>query len=115
MGVLVSIRRSGSYLLQERLLVDDIRSALASFRAGVVHGRIAPAIWTEIVFRFDEWTWIDHDIDNALIERFGRDRLCQELGDAGVACRNDALLLRMTRQHDDGHIGIGVGARLPDH
>jgi hypothetical protein len=97
------------------VLVDDVGIAFAAFRPGVARGHSAPPIRTEIAFRFDERTRIEHDVEDALIERFGRDRLGQKLGDAGIACRHDAPLLRMAGQHDDGHVRIGVGARLPDH
>ena len=33
----------------------------------------------------------------------------------GVARTHDAVFFRMTGQHDDRHIRIGVGARLADH
>jgi hypothetical protein len=42
-------------------------------------------------------------------------RLGQKFGDPCVARAQHALLLGMAGEHDDRHVGIGVGAGLADH
>ena len=54
-------------------------------------------------------------VDDVLIEALGRNRLGEEFGDAGIARRDHALLLRMSGEHDDRHVRVGVGAGLADH
>jgi len=76
---------------------------------------VAPAIRTEIGLGLDERTRIGDDVQDALVEAFGRDRLGEKFGDAGVARIRHTALFGMTCQHDDGRVGVALGFRLPDH
>src|SRR5262245_7035777 len=100
-----SDRRLG--LVEQRLLPDHVGlAALATLRADIIGVDVASPVRPEIGARADERTRVGDDIEDALIQRLGRDWLGQELGDAGVARRNYALLLRMAGQHDDRHVRI---------
>ena len=95
---------------------DRVRlAAFAALGTDVVGADVAAPVRTEIGLGLDERPRVRNDVENALIERLGRDRLGHEFGDAGVARRGDAMLFRVSGEHDDRDVGIGVCARLPDH
>src|ERR1700754_4660830 len=76
---------------------------------------ITPPVGTEIGLGLDERAGIGDDVENALIERLGRDRLGEKLRYAGVPRYRYAALLRMGGEHDDGRVRVALGFRLPDH
>ena len=106
----------GSRLVEQRRLLHHFHLAAdAALGADIGVGGIAAAVRAEIGLGLDERPRIGDDVEDALIEPLGRDRLGQEFGDAGVARHGDAALLGMAGQHDDGGVGIALGFRLPDH
>src|SRR5262245_13893499 len=112
MPTFLQLSYRGLGLVEQPLLPDDIGlAALASLRAGIIGIYVAAPVRTEIGLCTDEGTRIGDDVENPLIQRLGRDRLGQELGDAAVARRDDTLLLGMSGQHDDRYVGIGIGSR----
>ena len=77
-------RRAG-FVEQRGLLQDFGLAAHAALGADIGVVGVAPAIRTEIGLGLDERTRIGDDVQDALIETFGRDRLGEKFGDAGVA------------------------------
>src|SRR5712671_7955510 len=115
MGALPASARHSDFV-EQGLLLDDVGvAALAPFGPDIGQVGVAAPVRPEIGPRLDERPWAHDDIEDALIERLGGDRLRQELGHARVARRDYALLLRMTAEHDDRHVRVRVGAGLPDH
>ena len=100
---------------QRRLLHDFHLAADAALGADIGVVGVAPAVRAEIGLGLDEGARVGDDVEDALVEALGRDRLGQEFGDAGIARDRDAALLRMAGQHDDRRVGIALGFRLPDH
>src|SRR4051794_40562836 len=90
-----------SLVEQRRLLKHFYLAADAAFGANIGIAGIASAIRAEIGLGFDERARIGDDVENALIESLGRDRLGEEFGDAGIARHRHAPLLGMAGQHDD--------------
>src|SRR2546423_3455341 len=102
--------------VEQGSLSDDVgAAAFGALRPDVIGIDVAPPVAAQIALGLDEGARITDHIEDALIERLGRDRLGHEFGDAGVACRHHAPLLGMAGEHDDRHIGVRVGARLADH
>src|ERR1041385_3039560 len=112
----VPLSARGAHFVEQWRLLDYVGfTALAAFGADIVRIDVAAAVRAEIRFGLDERTWISDHVDDALVKPLGRDRLCQEFGDTGIARARHALLLGMPGEHDDGDVRIGVGARLADH
>ncbi|PHJ89164.1 hypothetical protein VF08_37840, partial [Nostoc linckia z8] len=103
-------------LVQQRLDLDHLGFlALAALGTHIARTVVAAAIRSEKSFGLDERSRIDHHVEDALVERLGRDRLGEELGDACIARFQHALLFRVTGEHDDRDIGVRIGPRLADH
>src|SRR5579883_188204 len=73
--------RSGVEAMQA--IKIDARAA-PSFRSGVAGGIVAAAVRAEIAFCPDEASWIGDHVDDAVVQRGGRDRLHHELGHARI-------------------------------
>src|SRR5262249_57689717 len=93
-----SDRRLG--LVEQRLLPDHVGlAALATLRADIIGVDVASPVRPEIGARADERTRVGDDIEDALIQRLGRDWLGQEIVDAGGAPPNYAPLLPIADHH----------------
>src|SRR5262245_35822852 len=79
--------------VDQRGLLDRIGlAALGPLGSDIVRADVAAPVRTEIGRRLDERSRIGDDVEDALVERLGRDRLGHEFGDAGIARGGDALL-----------------------
>src|SRR4051812_31513683 len=93
---------SGSRLVEQRWLLHYFHLAAdAALGADIGVAGVAPAVRAEIGLGLDERPRIGDDVEDALVESLGRNRLGQEFSDAGVARDRHAPLFRMSGQHDD--------------
>src|SRR6516162_375117 len=76
----------GAGLVEQRRLLKDFHlTADAALRPAIGSVGVAPAVRAEIGLGLDERPRIGDDVQDALIETFGGDRLYQKFGHAGVA------------------------------
>src|SRR5437868_4448961 len=86
----------GLRFFKQRLLFDHLGlAAFAPLRPRIIRIGIAPPVGPEIAARADERARVGDNIEHALIEALGGNRLGEKFGHAGIARCNHALLLRV--------------------